>query len=71
MRGILDKMIEILCVFAYLTEEWMHISIKSSYFANESAKELQTHNIIMQFAVWFACRNCVKTKNKKQTINCA
>lgn len=44
MRENLDKMIENQGVFAYLTQERMHISIKSSNFANKSAKEPLSSN---------------------------
>lgn len=51
MRGVLDKMLEIRDVLAYLTEEGMLFSTKSSNFANESAEKPQNRNIIMRFMV--------------------
>lgn len=71
MRVDLNKTIEIRGILGYLTQERMLFSIKSSTFANEIAKEPRAKKIITLFKVWFASRNCVKTKNKKQIINCA
>lgn len=71
MRVDLNKTIEIRGILAYLTGLMTHISIKSSTFANEIVKEPRAKKIITLFKVWFASRNCVKTKNKKQIINCA